>query len=75
MKYRKLGQRLEVSAIGIECMPMIRGGNISIGPAGDDVSLGGFAEANWISCWPVPKSRGSTASKASPFSRIAIFTF
>ena len=31
MKYRTLGQGLEVSAIGIGCMPMIRGGNINYG--------------------------------------------
>ncbi len=37
MKYRKLGQGLEVSAIGIGCMPMIREGNIHYGHADDDV--------------------------------------
>ena len=31
MKYRTLGQGLEVSAIGIGCMPMVRGGNITYG--------------------------------------------
>ena len=31
MKYRTLGQELEVSAIGIGCMPMVRGGNITYG--------------------------------------------
>ena len=31
MKYRTLGQGLEVSAIGIGCMPMIRDGNINYG--------------------------------------------
>lgn len=31
MKYRTLGQRLEVSAIGIGCMPMVAGGNITYG--------------------------------------------
>jgi aryl-alcohol dehydrogenase-like predicted oxidoreductase len=36
MKYRKLGQGLEVSAIGIGCMPMIQAGNITYG----DVDLG-----------------------------------
>lgn len=35
MKYRKLGQRLDVSAIGIGCMPMIKGGNILYGAAAD----------------------------------------
>ena len=45
MKYRKLGQGLEVSAIGIGCMPMIRGGNISYGPADDDVSTRTIHEA------------------------------
>ena len=38
MKYRKLGQGLEVSAIGVGCMPMIREGNINYGRADDDVS-------------------------------------
>ncbi len=37
MKYRTLGT-LEVSAIGIGCMPMIRGGNITYGAADDDES-------------------------------------
>jgi aryl-alcohol dehydrogenase-like predicted oxidoreductase len=37
MKYRTLGP-LKVSAIGIGCMPMIRGGNISYGDADDDES-------------------------------------
>ncbi|MCB5206823.1 aldo/keto reductase [Methylovorus mays] len=31
MKYRNLGQGLEVSAIGIGCMPMIQDGNITYG--------------------------------------------
>ena len=31
MKYRALGQGLEVSAIGIGCMPMVHGGNITYG--------------------------------------------
>ncbi len=39
MKYRTLGQELKVSAIGIGCMPMIRGGNISYGDAHDDESI------------------------------------
>lgn len=33
MQYRTLGQGLKVSAIGIGCMPMISGGNISYGDA------------------------------------------
>ena len=33
MKYRTLGQGLEVSAIGIGCMPMVAGGNIVYGTA------------------------------------------
>lgn len=40
MKYRTLGQGLEVSAIGIGCMPMIRGGNITYGaPADPDEAI------------------------------------
>lgn len=35
MKYRTLGHGLEVSAIGIGCMPMIKGGNILYGEAAD----------------------------------------
>jgi aryl-alcohol dehydrogenase-like predicted oxidoreductase len=31
MKYRTLGQGLEVSALGVGCMPMVRGGNITYG--------------------------------------------
>jgi len=31
MKYRTLGDGLEVSALGIGCMPMIREGNINYG--------------------------------------------
>jgi aryl-alcohol dehydrogenase-like predicted oxidoreductase len=45
MKYRKLGHGLEVSAIGIGCMPMIRQGNISYGVADDDVSTRAIHEA------------------------------
>ena len=45
MKYRTLGQGLEVSAIGIGCMPMIRDGNISYGVADDDVSTRTIHEA------------------------------
>ena len=33
MKYRTLGQGLQVSAIGVGCMPMIAGGNILYGEA------------------------------------------
>jgi len=35
MKYRTLGQGLEVSAIGIGCMPMVYGGNITYGNDAD----------------------------------------
>ncbi|HMQ20768.1 MAG TPA: aldo/keto reductase [Sphingopyxis sp.] len=35
MKYRTLGQGLKVSAIGIGCMPMIKGGNILYGENAD----------------------------------------
>ena len=45
MKYRTLGQGLQVSAIGIGCMPMIRGGNINYGAADDDVSTRTIHEA------------------------------
>ncbi|GAC1575481.1 MAG: aldo/keto reductase [Sphingomicrobium sp.] len=45
MKYRHLGQGLEVSAIGIGCMPMIRDGNINYGRAIDDVSTRTIHEA------------------------------
>jgi len=45
MKYRTLGQGLEVSAIGIGCMPMIREGNINYGAARDDVSIRTIHEA------------------------------
>ncbi|HYI48716.1 MAG TPA: aldo/keto reductase [Allosphingosinicella sp.] len=39
MKYRTLGQGLEVSALGIGCMPMVAGGNIVYGQATDDESI------------------------------------
>ena len=40
MKHRELGQGLTVSAIGIGCMPMVRGGNITYGgSASDDESI------------------------------------
>ena len=39
MKYRTLGDGLEVSALGIGCMPMIREGNINYGTARDDESI------------------------------------
>jgi aryl-alcohol dehydrogenase-like predicted oxidoreductase len=39
MKQRILGQGLEVSALGIGCMPMIRGGNIVYGHAEKDESI------------------------------------
>lgn len=45
MKHRTLGQGLDVSAIGIGCMPMIRDGNISYGRADDDVSTRTIHEA------------------------------
>ena len=45
MKYRKLGHGLEVSAIGIGCMSMIRQGNINYGVADDDVSTRAIHEA------------------------------
>ena len=48
MKYRTLGTHdggLKVSAIGIGCMPMVRGGNISYGAATDDESIATIHEA------------------------------
>jgi aryl-alcohol dehydrogenase-like predicted oxidoreductase len=45
MKYRKLGHGLEVSAIGIGCMPMIREGNINYGNADDAQSTRTIHEA------------------------------
>ena len=45
MQTRKLGDGLEVSAIGIGCMPMVRGGNITYGEADDDRSLRTIQEA------------------------------
>jgi len=40
MKYRTLGESLEVSALGIGCMPMVRGGNINYGgDASEDESI------------------------------------
>jgi aryl-alcohol dehydrogenase-like predicted oxidoreductase len=36
MKYRTLGNSLKVSAIGIGCMPMIKGGNIIYGEDADE---------------------------------------
>ena len=45
MKHRTLGQGLEVSAIGIGCMPMIRQGNINYGEADDAVSTRTIHEA------------------------------
>ena len=40
MKYRMLGDGLEVSALGIGCMPMVRGGNIIYGEtANEDESI------------------------------------
>jgi aryl-alcohol dehydrogenase-like predicted oxidoreductase len=45
MKYRTLGQGLKVSAIGIGCMPMIRGGNIVYGEAREDESIATIHEA------------------------------
>jgi aryl-alcohol dehydrogenase-like predicted oxidoreductase len=35
MKYRELGHGLKVSAIGVGCMPMIKGGNITYGEDAD----------------------------------------
>jgi aryl-alcohol dehydrogenase-like predicted oxidoreductase len=45
MKHRTLGDGLDVSAIGIGCMPMIREGNINYGRADDDTSIRTIHEA------------------------------
>ena len=45
MKYRTLGQGLEVSAIGIGCMPMIVAGNINYGEADEGESTRTIHEA------------------------------
>ena len=45
MKHRTLGSGLDVSAIGIGCMPMINGGNIVYGEANDDESTRTIHEA------------------------------
>ena len=45
MKHRTLGQGLDVSAIGIGCMPMVREGNIVYGHADDDESVRTIHEA------------------------------
>jgi aryl-alcohol dehydrogenase-like predicted oxidoreductase len=45
MMMRWLGQRLQVSAIGIGCMPMIAGGNISYGQASEAESIATIHEA------------------------------
>lgn len=45
MKHRTLAPGLEVSAIGIGCMPMIREGNINYGRADDDTSIRTIHEA------------------------------
>ena len=45
MKHRKLGDGLDVTAIGIGCMPMIREGNINYGRADDAQSTRTIREA------------------------------
>ncbi len=45
MKHRTLGQGLDVSAIGVGCMPMIREGNINYGAADDATSTRTLHEA------------------------------
>jgi len=45
MKYRTLGDGLEVSAIGLGCMPMISGGNITYGVADRTESIATIHEA------------------------------
>lgn len=50
MMKRWLGQRLEVSAIGIGCMPMISGGNINYGEASEAESIATIHEAIDAGC-------------------------
>ena len=45
MKYRTLGEGLKVSALGIGCMPMIKGGNILYGHADNAESIATIHEA------------------------------
>ena len=45
MKHRTLASGLDVSAIGLGCMPMVRGGNIVYGHADDDISTRTIHEA------------------------------
>ncbi|HEY7640228.1 MAG TPA: aldo/keto reductase [Steroidobacteraceae bacterium] len=45
MKYRTLGDSLQVSALGIGCMPMISGGNITYGVANRTESIATIHEA------------------------------
>ena len=45
MKHRTLAAGLDVSAIGVDCMPMIREGNINYGHADDDQSVRTIHEA------------------------------
>jgi aryl-alcohol dehydrogenase-like predicted oxidoreductase len=45
MKYRTLGDSLEVSALGLGCMPMISGGNITYGVATRSESIATIHEA------------------------------
>ena len=45
MMKRWLGQRFEVSAIGIGCMPMIANGNITYGEANEAESIATIHEA------------------------------
>jgi len=45
MKYRTLGDKLEVSALGLGCMPMISGGNITYGAANRTESISTIHEA------------------------------
>jgi aryl-alcohol dehydrogenase-like predicted oxidoreductase len=45
MKYRTLGGTLEVSALGLGCMPMISGGNINYGVADRTESIATIHEA------------------------------
>lgn len=67
MMQRYLGQRFQVSAIGIGCMPMISGGNISYGAASEAESIATIHEAIELGC-----TFFDTAEMYGPFTNEAL---